>query len=69
MREILKKKRNFDWLTPPMNPHWLTVQDVIKAKTAEEHLKIIREWAKSVYEAWSHHHETIKNIIIMNTDS
>ena len=63
MDEILTKKRDFDWLTPPSNPHWLTVQDVIKAQTAEEHLKTVRAWAESVYEAWRDHHATIKNII------
>ena len=49
MDEILTKKRDFDWLTPPSNPHWLTVQDVIKAQTAEEHLKTVRAWAESMF--------------------
>lgn len=56
MDEILTKKRDFDWLTLPNNPHWLTVQEVIKAQTVDEHLKIVRAWAESVCEAWDDHH-------------
>lgn len=64
MAKILDRKRDFVWLTPPANPHWLTVQDVIKAQTPEEHLKIVKAWAISVYNAWSDYHTVIKDIII-----
>lgn len=63
MAEILNQKRDFHWLTPPHNPHWLTVLDVIKAKNPEEHLHIVQAWAKSVYDAWHEHHAFIKEII------
>ncbi len=63
MDEILRKKRDFIWLTPPDNPRWMTVLDVIKAETAVEHEYLVKAWARSVYEAWSGHHATIENII------
>jgi uncharacterized protein DUF5946 len=63
MAEILDKKRDFQWLAPPQHSHWLTVLDVIKAKTPEDYLQIVQAWAKSVYDAWSEHHAFIKSMI------
>lgn len=44
-----------DW--PPQiqrqNPKWLTVQDVIKADSADTHAQFVREWGKSIIEAYA----------------
>ncbi len=60
MKMASKMKKRFTWLKPPLSLGSITAADVIKAKTVSEHKAIVRAWAKSVWEAWSVHHNTIK---------
>lgn len=48
------------WLEPPVPLGPITVLDVLRATTGEEHARRVREWAGSVWEAWSVHHETVR---------
>lgn len=57
---ITKTKEHFTWLTPPPSLGLITVADVHKATTVEQHTLLVREWAASVWAAWSSHHETIR---------
>ncbi len=56
-----KEKGIFTWLTPPESLGGITVIDVVKATTPEEHSKLVLEWAKSVWNAWEEHHKQIEN--------
>ena len=62
-RKLAKYKDQFTWLTPPKSVGEITVADVIKAKSAEEHLDLVEKWAWSAWNAWAEHHNTIKRFI------
>ena len=59
---IEKRKDQFEWLSPPASLGEITVIDVVKAKDATEHQKMVEQWARSVSNAWKPHHETIKQL-------
>jgi hypothetical protein len=46
-------------LTPP-RAYPLTIADVLKATTVEEHLALARRWAEATWEAWSDEHATVR---------
>jgi len=51
--------RAWAWLTPPTT-YELTVLDVLGARDADEHGHLVREWAETVWQSWSAHHELIR---------
>jgi hypothetical protein len=53
----------FEWLEPPATRGRLTVLDVLEAKTAREHERLVRAWAADVWEAWSAHHRSVRGWI------
>jgi hypothetical protein len=59
MLSITKTKEHFIWLTPPSSLGSITVSDVCKASSAEEHKQLVRLWAASVWAVWSPHHSRI----------
>ncbi|MGH8278881.1 MAG: DUF5946 family protein [Gammaproteobacteria bacterium] len=61
MRTAVKTKGRFVWLTPPPALGSITVADVHMAKTVEEHKRLVRAWADSVWSAWAPHHATIRS--------
>jgi hypothetical protein len=60
MVEISAKKRRYPWLTPPEFRGERTVRDVLEAATPSEHEARVREWAESVWAAWSGHHDIVR---------
>ena len=44
-------------LEPPVNRGKVTVADVCGAANPDDHAKHVYRWARSVWEAWSAHHE------------
>lgn len=50
----------FVWLSPPAPGGWLTVVDILPAQTVDEHEKLVRQWARQVWCAWSQHHLQIR---------
>ena len=61
MLKAIKQKEKFVWLEPPESRGELTVADVVKARNAEEHIKLVKKWTESTWEAWSAHHATVKD--------
>lgn len=59
MLEAGKNKHSFVFLEPPRNFGTITAADVYKAKSVKEHKAIVKEWAKTAWDAWSIHHGTI----------
>ena len=55
------------WLEPPVSPEWITVLDVLDATSQDEHATLVSEWATSVWNAWSDHHETIRRWAVVTT--
>jgi len=58
--EAGKNKHSFVYLEPPQNFGLITAADIYKAKSAKEHKAIVKEWAQAAWEAWSIHHEIIR---------
>ena len=58
----LTKKYNddFSWLEPPANRGDITVVDVAEARDLDEHTELVRDWARSVWQAWEKHHPTLE---------
>ncbi|MBO0790298.1 MAG: hypothetical protein J2P36_05040 [Ktedonobacteraceae bacterium] len=49
----------FVWLDPPSSPGPLTVVDVAQETGDAARVEVIRQWAKTTWEAWRPHHQTI----------
>jgi hypothetical protein len=60
MRRALRDRERFRHLEPPGSLGEVTVVDVLAAKDLAEHEALARRWARSAWEAWSPHHETIR---------
>ena len=56
---IKKHKHRFSWLTPPTTSYDITVMDILKATSAEEHCALVETWAKHAWDMWAPHHGTI----------
>lgn len=59
-RAVERIRDRFTWLAPPDSPGAMTVLDVQGAADAAEHETRVRAWARSAWEAWSPHHETVR---------
>ena len=58
--EAVRAKGRFTWLQPPKSRGAITATDVWRTNDPKEHEKIVREWAASVWAAWSDHHDTVR---------
>ncbi len=52
--------RDFPWLEPPASQGEVTVLDVLAARDLAEHVAGVERWARSVWGAWSAHHDTVR---------
>lgn len=59
IRSALKFRDSFEWLTPPESLGDVTILYVRDATTPQTHTSRVREWASSVWRAWSPHHQVI----------
>ncbi len=60
MQTAATRKSAFRWLDPPAARGEVTVADVHRASSAEEHVAQVRAWAASAWEAWTEHHEVVR---------
>jgi len=60
IRRAVSHSEKFFWLEPPRFMEATTVIDVSRAKNFFEHEKLVQEWARARWEAWSQHHEQIR---------
>lgn len=58
-RRLASEDRPWPWLDPP-STYPMTVVDLVPARDSDEHVRLVRQWAESVWEAWRDHHETIR---------
>ena len=66
MLEAGKNKHKFIFLKPPKSFGAITVADVYRAKSVQEHKAIVKEWAQTAWEAWSPHHDIIRKWLPKN---
>jgi hypothetical protein len=57
---ISAKKGKFAWLEPPVSMGRLTVVDVVGADSDNDLDRLVGEWARSAWDAWSTHHKTVR---------
>ncbi len=48
---------------PPTQKGALTVFDVAMCDSVEDHIRIVREWSRSVWASWSAHHAEVARLI------
>jgi hypothetical protein len=58
--QFLATQREFPWLTPPPTLGEVTVLDVRDATDLADHTARVERWARSVWAAWSAHHQTVR---------
>jgi hypothetical protein len=57
---VLATQPRFMWLNPPSTAGAITVQDVLEMRRATPHCDAVEAWARSVWQAWELHHETVR---------
>lgn len=62
-QRIIAHPPPWHWLDPPAMFGRMTVADVLEARDAREHQRLVREWAWDVWQAWAPHHPTIRGWI------
>jgi hypothetical protein len=60
MQRVTSHSDNFVWLEPPTSMGTMTVVDVNRAKDLAEHERLVQEWARASWEAWSQHRKQIQ---------
>jgi CTP:molybdopterin cytidylyltransferase MocA len=51
--------RSWPWLAPP-DGYAMTVGDLLAARAGDEHVRLVRRWAETTWEAWGAHHATVR---------
>ena len=59
-QQMAARRPPFRWLEPPPQQSLLTVADVLCARSVDEHEQLARRWAGQVWQAWSAHHDTVR---------
>lgn len=57
---VLATGPRFVWVSPPHPDSALTVKDVLSMRREMPHCDAIEAWARSVWDAWELHHETVQ---------
>jgi hypothetical protein len=57
---ISANKGKFSWLEPPASVGSLTVVDVVAASSDSEMDRLVADWARSAWDAWSPYHKTVR---------
>ena len=60
LRQATAWSQEFIWLDPPGSRGALTILDVHGGRSLDEHTERVEQWAKSVWDAWSPHHQTVR---------
>lgn len=61
IRQVLRQRERFVWLDPPPSMGPTTVLDVRAARDVAEHERLVWQWSRSVWAAWSPHQPTVRN--------
>jgi hypothetical protein len=60
MSALANARSEHPWLEPPASRGELTVADVRRTSDRDEHLSMVSRWARSAWEAWTEHHNTVR---------
>jgi hypothetical protein len=60
-QDLAAARRDWPWLEPPdPTGYRMTVLDVLRASSGEEHTALVRAWAEAVWDAWAPHHDVVR---------
>jgi len=59
-RRALAHRQDFVWLDPPASLGAVTIVDVREALDSPAYTARVEQWVRSVWDAWSPHHETVR---------
>lgn len=59
-QRIVARRPDFGRLTPPPQHGLMTVADVLDARDADEHCRLVRTWGQQIWQAWAPHHATVR---------
>ncbi|HEX9902274.1 MAG TPA: DUF5946 family protein [Acidobacteriota bacterium] len=62
-QRLARTVRDWPHLPPPADMSALTVADVARAESIQDHARLARDWAVSVWRSWSPHHQTISRFV------
>jgi hypothetical protein len=62
IKKILQSREQFEWLEPPVPNGRITVADIVTAQDLKTHERLVAEWARDVWKAWSATHHQIEEI-------
>jgi hypothetical protein len=57
---ISTHKGKFPWLEPPESVGALSVADIAAADSESEQGRLVVDWGRSAWDAWSQYHETVR---------
>ncbi|MDX2270884.1 MAG: DUF5946 family protein [Cyanobacteriota bacterium] len=60
---LLEYASQFVWLDPPAPNGRMTVLDIVKARDFPEHQKLVDQWARNVWNAWSAYHHVVQRFV------
>lgn len=61
IKNAADRSSSFRWLDPPVAGYGLTVKEVHRAgDDADEHKRLVRQWARATWAAWAAHHEQVR---------
>lgn len=60
LHKLMGKRPVFCWLEPPRLSDGMTVADVLAARNASEHERLVWAWARDVWDAWAPHHPVVR---------
>jgi len=60
MGRLTEQPCSFVWLDPPARRGELTLLDVVQAHDLAEHERLVKHWARAVWQAWAVHQPTIR---------
>ncbi len=63
LQKLTRKIDKLPVFIPPENRGKLTVFDIAMAADQTEHAKLVKEWSKQLWLAWSHVHREIERIV------
>jgi hypothetical protein len=59
--EAAAYRTRYSWLEPPDLTACLSIADIAAADSLSRHEDRVWEWARSVWDAWMQHHQTVKS--------
>jgi CTP:molybdopterin cytidylyltransferase MocA len=58
-QRLANEDRTWPWLDPPAS-FPMTVGDLLVARDGPEHVRLVRRWAETTWEAWEPHHAMVR---------